>query len=54
MTSARFIHWLSRVAIQADPTHESKVIGAPRCDYVVDGIVEDGNRTFDLHESRSE
>lgn len=31
--------------IQAYPAHESKVIGPPRCDDVVNGVVEDGDRS---------
>ena len=37
---------LSSDAIQANPAHESKVIGASRCNDIVDGVIEDSNRTF--------
>lgn len=31
--------------LQAYPTHESEIIGPPRCDDIVNGIIEDSNRS---------
>lgn len=32
--------------IQSDPAHEGEIIGAVRCNYIVDCIVEDRNGTW--------